>query len=95
MDKHVFYSYTAGFTKMLFRSSELQRCEYGYEDYIASLFNIMLLLVSRQQQKRGKQLQASPKKSPLPCFENYMRRSVWTITQESLHISTNWFIRNF
>ena len=23
---------------------ELQQCEYGYEDYIASLFNIILLL---------------------------------------------------
>ena len=33
---------------------ELQQCEYGYEDYIASLFNIILLLVSRQQQESEK-----------------------------------------
>ena len=38
---------------MLFRKiiRELQQCKYGYEDYIASMFNTILLLVSRQQQE--------------------------------------------
>lgn len=46
LDKHVFYSGTLPDYKMLFRKiiRELQQCEYGYEDYIASLFNIILLL---------------------------------------------------
>ena len=45
LDKHVFYSGTLPDYKMLFRKiiRELQQCEYGYEDYIASLFNIILL----------------------------------------------------
>ena len=53
LDKHVFDSGTLPDYKMLFRKiiRELQQCEYGYEDYIASLFNIILLLVSRQQQE--------------------------------------------
>ena len=38
---------------MLFRKiiREPQQCKYGYEDYIASMFNTILLLVSRQQQE--------------------------------------------
>ena len=52
LDQHVFYSGTLPEYKMSFRKiiRELQQCEYGYEDYIASLFNNILLLVSRQQQ---------------------------------------------
>ena len=77
LNRHVFYSGTLPEYKMSFRKiiRELQQCEYGYEDYIASLFNNILLLVSRQQQNG----------------ENY----TVTIPEESLHISTNWFIRNF
>ena len=47
---------------MLFRKiiRELQQCEYGYEDYIASLFNIILLLVSRQQQESEKTTTSIP-----------------------------------
>lgn len=52
LNQHVFYSGTLPEYKMLFRKiiRELQQCEYGYEDYIASSFNNILLLVSRQQQ---------------------------------------------
>ena len=52
LNQHVFYSGTLPEYKMSFRKiiRELQQCEYGYEDYIASLFNNILLLVSRQQQ---------------------------------------------
>ena len=40
--------------KALFRKiiQELQLCRYGYEDYIASLFNDILLLVDRQQHEQ-------------------------------------------
>lgn len=50
LDQHVFYSGTLPEYKMLFRKiiRELQQCKYGYEDYIASMFNTILLLVSRQ-----------------------------------------------
>ena len=77
LDKHVFYSGTLPDYKMLFRKiiRELQQCEYGYEDYIDSLFN---------SRKARKQLQASPKKSkpPLPTLTRIIiQRSVWTITQ--------------
>ena len=53
LDQHVFYSGTLPEYKMLFRKiiRELQQCKYGYEDYIASMFNTILLLVSRQQQE--------------------------------------------
>ena len=53
LDQHVFYSRTLPEYKMLFRKiiRELQQCKYGYEDYIASMFNTILLLVSRQQQE--------------------------------------------
>lgn len=52
LNQHVFYSGTLPEYKMSFRKiiRELQQCEYGYEDYIASSFNNILLLVSRQQQ---------------------------------------------
>ena len=36
---------------------ELQLCRYGYEDYIASLFNDMLLLVEHQQHEQKKHRQ--------------------------------------
>ena len=53
LDQHVFYSRTLPEYKMLFRKiiRGLQQCKYGYEDYIASMFNTILLLVSRQQQE--------------------------------------------
>ena len=56
LDQHVFYSGTLPEYKMLFRKiiRELQQCKYGYEDYIASMFNTILLLVSRQQQEGEK-----------------------------------------
>lgn len=49
LEEHVFYSGVLPEYKALFRQiiQELQLCRFGYEDYIASLFNDMLLLVSR------------------------------------------------
>ena len=51
LDEHVFYCGVLPDYKALFRKiiQELQLCRYGYEDYIASLFNDILLLVDRQQ----------------------------------------------
>lgn len=50
----MFYSGVLPEYKALFRKiiQELQLCRFGYEDYIASLFNDMLLLVSRQQHEK-------------------------------------------
>ena len=100
LDKHVFYSGTLPDYKMLFRKiiQELQQCEYGYEDYIASLFNIILLLVSRQQQKSEKTTTSIPEEieAAVAYFnENYNTKVSVDDYAESLHISTNWFIRNF
>ena len=85
---------------MLFRKiiRELQQCEYGYEDYIASLFNIILLLVSRQQQESEKTTTSIPEEieAAVSYFnENYNTKVSVDDYAESLHISTNWFIRNF
>ena len=54
LEEHVFYSGVLPEYKALFRKiiQELQLCRFGYEDYIASLFNDMLLLVSRLKSPR-------------------------------------------
>lgn len=100
LDKHVFYSGTLPDYKMLFRKiiRELQQCEYGYEDYIASLFNIILFLVSRQQQESEKTTTSIPEEIEAAAAyfnENYNTKVSVDDYAESLHISTNWFIRNF
>ncbi len=68
------------------------------EDYIASLFNIILLLVSRQQQESEKTTTSIPEEieAAVAYFnENYNTKVSVDDYAESLHISTNWFIRNF
>lgn len=100
LDRHVFYSGTLPEYKMLFRKiiRELQQCKYGYEDYIASMFNTILLLVSRQQQE-GENVEINiPEEieAAIAYFnENYNIKISVEDYAESLHISTNWFIRNF
>ena len=100
LDQHVFYSGTLPEYKMLFRKiiRELQQCKYGYEDYIASMFNTTLLLVSRQQQE-GENVEINiPEEieAAVAYFnENYNTKISVEDYAESLHISTNWFIRNF
>ena len=100
LDQHVFYSGTLPEYKMLFRKiiRELQQCKYGYEDYIASMFNTILLLVSRQQQE-GENVEINiPEEieAAVAYFnENYNTKISVEGYAESLHISTNWFIRNF
>ena len=100
LDQHVFYSGTLPEYKMLFRKiiRELQQCKYGYEDYIASMFNTILLLVSRQQQE-GENVEINiPEEieAAVAYFnENYNTKISVEDYAESLHISTNWFIRNF
>ena len=54
LDGHVFYSgimpeYKNTFRRMI---QELQLCQYAYRDYTAGLFQMMLVLVSRQRQER-------------------------------------------
>ena len=98
LDQHVFYSRTLPEYKMLFRKiiRELQQCKYGYEDYIASMFNTILLLVSRQQQE-GENVEINiPEEieAAVAYFNENTKISVEDYA-ESLHISTNWFIRNF
>ena len=100
LDQHVFYSGTLPEYKMLFRKiiRELQQCKYGYEDYIASMFNTILLLVSRQQQE-GENVEINiPEEieAAVAYFnENYNTKISVEDYAELLHISTNWFIRNF
>ena len=100
LDQHVFYSGTLPEYKMLFRKiiRELQQCKYGYEDYIASMFNTILLLVSRQQQE-GENVEINiPEEieAAVAYFnENYNTKISVEDYAKSLHISTNWFIRNF
>lgn len=85
---------------MLFRKiiREPQQCKYGYEDYIASMFNTILLLVSRQQQE-GENVEINiPEEieAAVAYFnENYNTKISVEAYAESLNISTNWFIRNF
>lgn len=100
LDQHVFYSGTLPEYKMSFRKiiRELQQCEYGYEDYIASLFNNILLLVSRQQQNGENYTVTIPEEIEMAVSyfnENYNTKISVAQYAESLHISTNWFIRNF
>lgn len=100
LDQHVFYSGTLPEYKMLFRKiiRELQQCEDGYEGYIASLFNNILLLVSRQQQNGENYTVTIPEEIEMAVSyfnENYNTKISVAQYAESLHISTNWFIRNF
>lgn len=100
LNRHVFYSGTLPEYKMSFRKimRELQQCEYGYEDYIASLFNDILLLVSRQQQNGENYTVTIPEEIEMAVSyfnENYNTKISVAQYAESLHISTNWFIRNF
>ena len=100
LNQHVFYSGTLPEYKMSFRKiiRELQQCEYGYEDYIASSFNNILLLVSRQQQNGENYTVTIPEEIEIAVSyfnENYNTKISVAQYAESLHISTNWFIRNF
>ena len=86
--------------KALFRKiiQELQLCRYGYEDYIASLFNDILLLVDRQQHEQKKatgNVQEQIERAAAYFNENYNTKISIDDYAESLHISTNWFIHNF
>ena len=86
--------------KALFRQiiQELQLCRFGYEDYIASLFNDMLLLVSRQQHEKPKvagSMQEQIEVAAAYFNENYNTKISIDAYAESLHVSTNWFIHNF
>ena len=100
LDEHVFYCGVLPDYKALFRKiiQELQMCRYGYEDYIASLFNDILLLVDRQQHEQKKatgNVQEQIERATAYFNENYNTKISIDDYAESLHISTNWFIHNF
>ena len=100
LDEHVFYCGVLPDYKALFRKiiQELQLCRYGYEDYIASLFNDILLLVDRQQHEQKKatgNVQEQIERAAAYFNENYNIKISIDDYAESLHISTNWFIHNF
>ena len=100
LDEHVFYCGVLPDYKALFRKiiRELQLCRYGYEDYIASLFNDILLLVDRQQHEQKKatgNVQEQIERAAAYFNENYNTKISIDDYAESLHISTNWFIHNF
>lgn len=100
LDGHVFYSgimpeYKNTFRRMI---QELQLCQYAYRDYTAGLFQMMLVLVSRQRQERRsingttrEQIEAAA----AYFNENYIARINVDEYAESLHMSTAWFIRSF
>lgn len=100
LDGHVFYSgimpeYKNTFRRMI---QELQLCQYAYRDYTAGLFQMMLVLVSRQRQERRsingttrEQIEAAA----AYFNENYTARINVDEYAESLHMSTAWFIRSF
>lgn len=100
LDEHVFYCGVLPDYKALFRKiiQELQLCRYGYEDYIASLFNDILLLLDRQQHEQKKatgDVQEQIERAAAYFNENYNTKISIDDYAESLHISTNWFIHNF
>lgn len=100
LDEHVFYCGVLPDYKALFRKiiQELQLCRYGYEDYIVSLFNDILLLVDRQQHEQKKatgNVQEQIERAAAYFNENYNTKISIDDYAESLHISTNWFIHNF
>ena len=100
LDEHVFYCGVLPDYKALFRKiiQELQLCRYGYEVYIASLFNDILLLVDRQQHEQKKatgNVQEQIERAAAYFNENYNTKISIDDYAESLHISTNWFIHNF
>ena len=100
LDEHVFYCGVLPDYKALFRKiiQELQLCRYGYEDYIASLFNDILLLVDRQQHEQKKatgNVQEQIERAAAYFNENYNTKISIDDYAESLHSSTNWFIHNF
>lgn len=76
----------------------MQQCQYGYEDYIASLFNNILFLVSCQQHEGevGSSNMPEEIEAAVSYFNEHYNTKI-SVEQyaDSLHISTNWFIRNF
>ena len=100
LDEHVFYCGVLPDYKALFRKiiQELQLCRYGCEDYIASLFNDILLLVDRQQHEQKKatgNVQEQIERAAAYFNQNYNTKISIDDYAEALHISTNWFIHNF
>ena len=100
LDEHVFYCGVLPDYKALFRKiiQELQLCRYGYEDYIASLFNDILLLVDRQQHEQKKatgNVQEQIERAAAYFNQNYNTKISIDDYAEALRISTNWFIHNF
>ena len=100
LDEHVFYCGVLPDYKALFRKiiQELQLCRYGYEDYIASLLNDILLLVDRQRHEQKKatgNVQEQIERAAAYFNENYNTKISIDDYAESLHISTNGFIHNF
>ena len=100
LDGHVFYSgimpeYKNTFRRMI---QELQLCQYAYRDYTAGLFQMMLVLVSRQRQERRSINGATREQIEAAAAyfnENYTARINVDEYAESLHMSTAWFIRSF
>lgn len=100
LDGYVFYSgimpeYKNTFRRMI---QELQLCQYAYRDYTAGLFQMMLVLVSRQRQER-RSINGTTREqieTAAAYFnENYTARINVDEYAESLHMSTAWFIRSF
>lgn len=100
LDGHVFYSgimpeYKNTFRRMI---QELQLCQYAYRDYTVGLFQMMLVLVSRQRQERRSINGATREQIEAAAAyfnENYTARINVDEYAESLHMSTAWFIRSF
>lgn len=99
-EEHVFYTGTMPEYRMLFQRiiRELQLCQLGYEDYIASMLNSIFLLVNRQRQTGrayGSNLQDEIEAAAAYFNEHYNTKISVEQYSQSLHISTNWFIRSF
>lgn len=100
LDQPVFYTGTLPDYKLLFRHiiQELQLCRYGYEDYIASMLNTIFLLTGRQLregQTSGSNIQEEMEQAAAYFNEHYNTKISVEQYSQSLHISTNWFIRSF
>lgn len=100
LDEHVFYCGCMPEYKRNFRLiiQELQLCQYAYKDYVAGLFQTMLVLVSRQRQQRktvSETTREQIEEVVAQFNENYTNRINIDDCAEALHMSTAWFIRSF
>lgn len=92
LEEHVFYSGVLPEYKALFRKiiQELQLCRFGYEDYIASLFNDMLLILMRITTQKSALTPMPNRCMSAPTGSSITSGSIWVCRPHSMFFHCAW-----